>query len=592
MNKKKHLLLVALLIHLPCALAARSILFSTQQKDENSLEVSVHFSLDPDEWLYKDSMSFTVDNPEIIVSPFKSLHASINRYDPAFKKTKKIFESEAVFTLDVTKKSNFHDDAYLHVISTTNKQGPSEELYKVTFGQPTGLHNNQPDLDNQNQKKPAEIIIKKAHINESSKTEFQSLSTYISNLVKTIQSPIIRFFLVFLLGILLSLTPCIYPMVPITVGILQAQGSKSFIYNFLLALSYTCGLATTFALFGLLASCTGPLCGRLLMEPLFIGGLVIVLGYLGLSMFGFYEIYVPNFFKNSTKKSHGGSLFSTFVFGAASGTFASPCVSPGLALLLSIVATLGSKLLGFLLLFVFGIGLSMPLLLVGTFSSSLDLLPRAGMWMVEIKKLFGFVIFGMCFYYISYIVPFSILSWFIALFVAMTGIYYIYSGLYMPHTTAWKKVISWIGVLLLASSILLFFQAYRAITYAHVDEYDAQKHLWHTEYEPALIQAHNENKKLFIDFWAVFCPVCLAINKTVFTKQSIIDSLQHFTLLKVDGTHTINKPFNQLKEKYMIQGFPTFLLVDPTTETVIKEWGSEIYSMPNEQLIKEFEFYY
>src|SRR5581483_1012022 len=168
------------------------------------------------------------------------------------------------------------------------------------------------------------------------------------------------------------------------------------------ALAYTMGIATTFAIFGLLASCTGPLCGQLLMQPLFIIGLVILLAYLGFSMFGLYSIYIPKFFTISHKK-HNGSLFSSFIFGAASGTISSPCVSPGLALLLSIVATLGNKFLGFLYLFIFGVGLGLPLLIVGAFSSSLSLLPQAGTWMIEVKKFFSFIIFGMCFYYLSYI---------------------------------------------------------------------------------------------------------------------------------------------------------------------------------------------
>jgi len=124
------------------------------------------------------------------------------------------------------------------------------------------------------------------------------------------------------------------------------------IYNFLLALAYTFGIATTFACFWASYQLYGPLCGQLLMEPLFIAGLVAILAYLGFSMLGFYDVYVPKFFQPSKKSARGGSLFSSFIFGAASGTIASPCVSPGLILLLSIVATLNSKILGFLLLFV------------------------------------------------------------------------------------------------------------------------------------------------------------------------------------------------------------------------------------------------
>ena len=109
------------------------------------------------------------------------------------------------------------------------------------------------------------------------------------------------------------------------------------------------------------------------------------MAYLALSMFGFYDMYVPNILQTKNNVNHKGSLFSAFVFGAISGSIASPCLSPGLALLLTIVATLGNNLLGFLLLFSFGIGLSIPLLIIGTFSSSINILPQAGMWMIEVK---------------------------------------------------------------------------------------------------------------------------------------------------------------------------------------------------------------
>jgi thioredoxin:protein disulfide reductase len=586
-NIKNSFINLGILCLLPFFIESRSISFSSKTLNEDSQEIEMHVTLDPDEWLYKDYITFSVDNPNITLSPFKSSQNATNRYDPTFKKTKKIFENEIKVFITATKKPDFNGDVYLHVNTLSNKYGAEENLFLLTFKQNQENNTEQQHINLQIQENNPEQkkIVKKI---EEHKEEPFSLSAYISSLVKTIHSPFIRLLLVFLLGVLLSLTPCIYPMVPITIGILQAQGSKSILYNFLLAVIYTCGMATTFALFGLLASCTGPLCGQLLMEPLFIIGLVIVLGYLGFSMLGLYDVYVPKFFKSSAQPTLRGSLFSTFIFGAASGTIASPCVSPGLVLLLSIVATLGNKILGFLLLFAFGIGLSTPLLIVGTFSSSLNLLPKAGLWMVEIKKIFGFMIFGMCFYYISYIVSFTILLWFIGIFTASIGIYYLHSSQTMISPT-WKKITLFLGILLITCAVIIFFQAYRAMTYGNRDTYDPHKNLWHTDYENTLNQARKEDKKLFIDFWATFCPVCLAINKTTFTKPKIIAALQTFVMLKVDGTYNSNKPYDRLKDKFGIKGFPTFLLIDPTTETIIKEWGGEIYDMADETLIKEFE---
>jgi thioredoxin:protein disulfide reductase len=555
--------------------------YSTKSINPNTVEVTITYNLEPDEYLYKDSISLFVDHPSYTLAPIKYSKEYANRYDTNFKKTKAVFDDTVSLTATITVPAEHSVPASLHAVTTTNKNGTQEIVIPITL-QAQNISTISEPLAHENS------AVEKAPLKKSNQetTSNFSISEYISHLVKTINSPFMRVLLVYLLGILLSLTPCIYPMVPITIGILQAQGSKSFFYNFLSALSYTCGIAVTFASFGLLASCTGPLCGQLLMEPLFIIGLVTLLIYLGFSMLGFYDVRVPKFLQPTNQNFKGGSLVSTFIFGAASGTIASPCVSPGLVLLLSIVATLNSKILGFLLLFVFGVGLSTPLLIVGAFSSSLALMPRAGIWMIEVKKLFGFMIFGMCFYYINYIIPTPILLWFLAIFIAVAGLYYSYSGQKMVPGL-WKKINFWIGCIALITSIVVFFQAYRAITYAKKDAYDEHKNLWHTSYDEALKQAKNEGKKLFIDFWATFCPICLAINKTVLTKPAIIKALQEkYVLLKVDGSHNSNVPYATLRSKFPVKGFPTFYSIDPATESILREFGGEIYDMPEEEFIK------
>jgi len=271
--------------------------------------------------------------------------------------------------------------------------------------------------------------------NNTPALQHTSWSDYVTALVSHTDSLLLRILLVLFLGILMSLTPCIYPMIPITMGILQSQGSRSIMRNFFLALAYTIGIATTFSLLGLIAVFTGQLFGSFLTHPLVIIPVVGLLGYLGFSMLGFYDMYTPKFLQLNHSNTKNGSLLSAFLFGAASGTVASPCLSPGLVLLLSIVATLGDKLLGFILLFSFGIGLSLPLLLIGTFSSSLALLPHAGTWMVEAKKLFGFMLLGMCFYFLKNIMSWSTLMWSISFFTIATGLFYLYHAQYMQPST-------------------------------------------------------------------------------------------------------------------------------------------------------------
>lgn len=593
MNIQQRFLYCLMFLTMSSGIAATEISFSSKIAAKNTLDIVVHVKLDPQEWLYKDLLSFSVDNHDITLSPWKSSTSAHTVYDPAFKTNKKVFEGIVDFTMQaVAQKEIAPQDAYLHVTVYRNKnQSPEEVTFPLTFEQSSPNTDQEKNTNNRAQTvqaNQAAVPMQSSNsVHENSPAPTFSISSYVSSLVKQTESTSIRLLLVFLLGILLSLTPCIYPMVPITAGILQAQGSKSLFYNFLLSVSYTCGMATTFALFGLLASCTGPLCGRLLMEPFFIIGLVIILAYLALSMFGFYEIYVPTFFKPSAKSLKTGSLVSTFIFGAASGTIASPCVSPGLALLLSIVATLGNTFLGFLLLFTFGVGLSMPLLIIGTFSSSINLLPRAGSWMVEIKKIFGFMMLGMCLYYLSYIIPASTMIWITALYSAFVGFYYFYHA-HNKRSSLAKTGTRIVGGALIIGAFVFCFYGVRQEYAPH----EIVNEIWHTDYNVAREEAIKTGKKLFIDFWATFCPVCLAINKTVLTKPAVLTALHHFVILKVDGTHAAHQPYASLKEKYSITGFPTFLVIDPATETISAHMGGEIYDMPETGFISILEQYY
>jgi thioredoxin:protein disulfide reductase len=374
-------------------------------------------------------------------------------------------------------------------------------------------------------------------------------------------------------------------MIPITVGILQSQSGNSVIRNFFLALAYTTGIATTFSLFGLLAVSTGQLFGSFLTHPLVIVPVVGLLGYLGFSMLGFYEMYTPSFFKKNNKNTQSSSFVSAFLFGAASGTVASPCLSPGLILLLSIVTTLGDKFLGFILLFSFGIGLSIPLLLIGTFSSSLSLLPRAGSWMVEIKKVFGFMLLGMCFYFLKNILSWPLLMWSISLFTIAIALFYLYQAQNIQLSTP-RMINNTLGTLLLATSVLLCFKSYQASN-PLIDT--IMMPLWLTDYYQAQTQAQEEQKKILLDISAPFCTICKAIDNKLFTDHQVCQALSTVVPVKVDCSDTSNKHYASLQKKYAIIGAPTFILIDPTTEKEIKRWGSELYDVNPQDFIADLK---
>ena len=557
------------------------VTYKNTDLSETEKQISITIPLKHEELLYANTLIIEVDHPGIHISDITIQQHSVSLYDPVSKETKRVYEKPVTILATVSQQTTSDIDvAHLHITYATDKQAYTiEKLIPLTFKKAKQT----PSLELTSER------IHNPYLQASqTKKAPQSFSRYISRLLKTSDSLFFQLMLAFLLGVLLSLTPCVYPMIPITVGILHSYGTQSFLGNAIRAITYTFGIAITYAMFGLLASCTGPLCGYLLVQPIFVYVLVLFLVYLAGSMLGLYELYIPRFMQIQQKTLYAHSLWSVFLFGVVSGTIASPCVSPGLALILSVIATVGNTLLGFLFLFLFGIGLSMPLLIIGTFSSSLNILPRAGIWMVEAKKPFGFLLLALCIYYLTNVLPWNIILLISALCVATAGILYFFWARRIA-SKAWKKTYNILGTCLLASSVLLFFNAVQETFYP----YQQEEHVaWSKDFDLALATAQKNNKLLFVDVWAQFCSICIAINKSLLADESVLETFQqHYVLLKVDGTSSKSEPYAALQKQYAITGFPTFLIINPHTKEVIKRWDSKIYAMPKERFIEKLTRY-
>lgn len=549
--------------------------------DSNKLEINTSFNLDKDEVLYQDSFGVTSSNPGITVNEPKTDSSVINFFDPVFKQNKNGYKNLVEYKYIITKNNDFNS-AIEPVIN-----------YNYYVNSESGVKSGQIDLsESLNIKKNLE---QKADYNfnhkEAKETGFiQKILKYLNDIVlkaKRILSDLfsstgswsIRLLIALLLGILLSLTPCLYPMIPITVGILQANKVKNGFQSFLMALSYTIGVSLTFAVLGLVAAASSSIFGELQGSPYFVIPLVLLLGYLGLSMFGFYEMYIPRFLQSNSEVK-GGSYLSAFAFGAVSGTVASPCLSPGLALILNYVTSISHSgsiynyLEGFLLLFTFGIGSSLPLLIIGTFSSAVNVLPKAGQWMVEVKKLVGLMLICMCFYNLSSLtayIPMWILLLALALVLLFFGIYYFWS-IKSYDSTGLKVYKNIVGLLLVCASI---FSAYSGIK----SMYQKPEHdtFW-LDYDNALDSAKNQSKRLFIDIGATYCGACKELDKEIFQKSNVREKIAAgYVPVKVESDVDTDS-FESLKQKYgkYISGFPTYLIVDQNSGEVINKWGSEL----------------
>ncbi len=575
----------ALLLTITHHLSAQPTIALKKVSDTEQI-ATVTFTMKPGDYLYSDYLNISVDHPDITAT-WQPTTEPITHFDPVFKENKKIFKDSVDVTVHLMHKRIGIEYAHLHCTYYQSTQGTlANDVIKLTFIHPptppdvaTAIDVEDSSVQEDNSTTPsAELYGSPKH------SRLQDFSNYISHLATTTDALWLRLLLVFLLGILLSLTPCNYPMIPITIGILQARGGRSLGANFITSLAYVTGIAITFALLGVLAAFTGQIFGSIMANPLVILMIVALLIYLAFSMLGFYEMYVPR----SLSQQHGavkkGSLFSVFAFGILSGLIASPCLSPGLLLLLSIVTTLGSKLIGFSLLFAFGFGLGLPLLIIGTFSGSLNMLPKAGIWMVEIKKLFGLILLAMCFYFLSIIVSYSLLMAGITLFLFNAGAWYIYDARNSQSIT-WKIIKNIIGMSMITASVVTAAYTYKSMvtTCAIVPSN------WHTNYDKARTLALQENKKLFIDIGAPYCSLCSSIEKTVFTNPVVACVLEKCITLKIDGSDSNNPVTNMLNDRYKVMGFPTYLLINPADGTLIKQWGGEVYTKSHEEFGRELD---
>lgn len=540
-------------------------------------KASVSFTLPvgKDDALYREYLDFSCDQEAITVTDWKADSDAIPMYDAVCKENKKAYTSDVTFHVTLALEQPVNEATLRFTYYKKNKGALKEKHLHLT------LHNKKEIYERPLLATAADIqdiAVEYTALPAQAPTPQQedvSLSCRISNMIHNTDSWILQCLLILLLGALLSLTPCIYPMIPITVGILQGQGSKSFLRNLGISLCYTLGVATTFALMGVFAAYTGKLFGTFMQSPLVILTIVGLLVYLALSMFGFYEMYIPKGMSSNNRFLKGGSPLTAFLFGVVSGTVASPCVSPGLALVLSIVAGLANPLLGFAFMFAFGVGLSLPLFIVGTFSGSLNVLPRAGMWMVEIKKLFGFLMLAMSLHFLKIIIPPYVTAWLWAALATAAGFYYLKAA--GKQRTCGKILYNILGIGLTAGCVVLCYFALQAT----LNPQDCSVYgLWTDDYICAHNQAIHEHKTLLLKVEAPCCSMCTAIDNKFFKHTAINKVLEEsYVPVKIDGSRTDSAVILSLIQKFGIVGFPTILLIDPKNESVKEKWASDLYNL-------------
>ena len=386
--------------------------------------------------------------------------------------------------------------------------------------------------------------------------------------------PVIATF--FGLGLLLALTPCVFPMIPILSGIIAGQNTKvTKTSGFLLSLAYVLGMAITYAVAGVAAALSGTLISNALQNPWALGiGALIFVG-LALSMFGFYELQLPSAlqskFSERANKMKGGSFFGVFAMGALSAVILGPCVAPPLAAALAFIAQTGNTVLGGAALFVLALGMGVPLLLVGVSAGAL--LPKAGGWMNAVKYSFGVMMLAIAIYLISPVIPAwtGMLLW--ALLLIASAIYLHALDPLPAHASGWARLWKGLGVVLLIGglAILLGMLAGSRNLLQPLDVFKGgvggvaiaaeQKGLAFekvkdvAELDARLAAAKADGKAVMLDFYADWCVSCKEMETFTFSDPKVQARLQNVVLLKADVTAN-NEADKALLKRFNLFGPP------------------------------------
>jgi len=381
----------------------------------------------------------------------------------------------------------------------------------------------------------------------------------------------------FITGLLLSFSPCTYPMVPITVSIFAGQ-RRSVGRGFVLSLFYVGTMALMYGVMGLIVSLVGGVFGAWLASTPVVIGISVVFVIFALSMFGLYELQVPSALRNKmgTAKT-GGGIGGAIVLGVIAALVVSPCVGPFVAGILLYVATSGSPVIGFLMLFVFALGLGTLYVIIGTSSSAINALPNSGAWMETVKKFFGFVLLLMALYFLRTIISAELTAVLTALVLLAFGVFGGGLDRLTPETTFFPRLKKFLGLLaLLVGGYLLIgslvtqgfilpaSSGWMPGVPGAVSEEEAELIPWERDLEIGLARAKAEQRPVLIDTWATWCANCRVLDEKTFGDPEVAAEAARFVPLKVQ----LETDKSAVTKDFMVRfglkhySLPTTLLLD------------------------------
>ncbi|MDY7229680.1 protein-disulfide reductase DsbD family protein [Hyalangium rubrum] len=398
---------------------------------------------------------------------------------------------------------------------------------------------------------------------------------------------------VFAGGLLTAMTPCVYPLIPITVSVFGARKAEGRGKALMLTSSYIVGMGVVFSALGVLAAKTGQAFGAMLGHPGVVTGLAVFLLVLATSMFGAFELALPASMQQRLTSVGGAGLAGAFLMGSVSGFLAAPCTGPVLTGLLAFVAKTANTGLGAGLLFIYALGIGVPFFLIGVFTVRL---PRGGVWMEWVKSVLGIILVALAFSYLKDAFPWaretvkgvasqlgSVPGALIASVLAVVGV--LVGAVHLsfkegPRQFAFKAL----GVALVVFALVVRGGVLDAgatgqlwVKLGWAEPPKAPTFTWHhvmpakqatfsaEEFEKVLASARAEGRPVMIDFFAEWCAACKELDRETYPSPEVIGESGRFLNIKIDATNS-EDALDVVMERFGVEGLPTVAFISSTGE--------------------------
>jgi thiol:disulfide interchange protein DsbD len=379
--------------------------------------------------------------------------------------------------------------------------------------------------------------------------------------------PLLAILTAYLAGLALTFTPCVYPLIPVTVSLVGATSARGRLDGFVRSLAYVLGIATTYSAAGVIAASSGGLFGAVLQHPLVYLALAAIFVAMAGSMFDWYTFTLASARVQRLQATLRGKagLLGIFAVGILSGSAATACAAPIIASVFLYVGQRGDLLLGFLMFFVLGLGVGTPLLVAGTFTGVLKAMPRAGGWMVTVKHAMGLALLGAAVYFVgrSLVLPPTAYRLLTAAFLLGASVFVGAFDVLSPRSGTWSRLRKAAGLIFLAGGVWAFAGAIGLDAAVGPSPTGGEQIAWLTSEPEALGAAQEQGKPLLLDFWADSCPACVHMLRTTFRDPRVVAESRRFVCAKLDFSDADDPEAQRLREKYGFQSIPMVILVDP-----------------------------